>query len=84
MPITRSLFLARVHEHVFQLGGNDAEQLRIATDMAFSHNNANWDEVSSEYVHEHIELEHLQSIGIRIFGYISKLYIGKRGIHALT
>jgi hypothetical protein len=56
--------------HVVQLGGNDPDQLRIATDMAFSHNNASWDEVSSDYVHDHIELEHLQSIGMSIFGYI--------------
>ena len=29
-----------------QLGGNDAEQLRMATDTAYSHNNANWNEIN--------------------------------------
>ena len=29
-----------------QLGGNDPEQLRIATDTAFTHNNSVWDEIN--------------------------------------
>ena len=31
---------------VLQLGGNDPEQLRVATDTAFTYNNSNWSEIN--------------------------------------
>ena len=34
------------HPIALQLGGNDPEQLRIATDTAFTHNNSAWDEIN--------------------------------------
>ena len=34
------------HPVALQLGGNDPEQLRIATDMALAHGNSSWDEIN--------------------------------------
>ena len=34
------------HPIALQLGGNDPEHLRIATDTAFTHNNSAWDEIN--------------------------------------
>jgi tRNA-dihydrouridine synthase A len=39
-------FSPEEHPIALQLGGNDPEQLRVATDTAFTYNNSNWDEIN--------------------------------------
>ena len=39
-------FSPEEHPIALQLGGNDPEQLRVATDTAFTYNNSNWSEIN--------------------------------------